>query len=66
MESLIWKIKKLGKKVGLALNPPTPISLVQPFLDKMAVHDVEVQPVGAAALGALGFFAQAGEIGGQE
>jgi ribulose-phosphate 3-epimerase len=35
VESLIWKIKKLGKKVGLALNPPTPISLVQPFLDKI-------------------------------
>ena len=35
VESLIWKIKKLGKKVGLAVNPPTPISLVQPFLDKI-------------------------------
>jgi ribulose-phosphate 3-epimerase len=33
--SLIWKIKSLGKKVGLAVNPPTPISLVQPFLDKI-------------------------------
>jgi ribulose-phosphate 3-epimerase len=33
--SLIWKIKSLGKKVGLAINPPTPISLVQPFLDKI-------------------------------
>ena len=32
---LIWKIKNLGKKVGLAVNPPTPISLVQPFLDKI-------------------------------
>src|SRR5271170_1850918 len=32
---LIWKIKSLGKKVGLAVNPPTPISLVQPFLDKI-------------------------------
>jgi len=30
---LIWKIKQLGKKVGLAINPPTPISLAQPFLD---------------------------------
>lgn len=29
---LIWKIKSLGKKVGLAINPPTPISLVQPHL----------------------------------
>jgi ribulose-phosphate 3-epimerase len=35
VESLIWKIKKLGKQVGLAVNPPTPISLVQPFLDKI-------------------------------
>jgi ribulose-phosphate 3-epimerase len=32
---LIWKIKFLGKKVGLAVNPPTPISLVQPYLDKI-------------------------------
>src|SRR5471030_504845 len=35
VEPLIWKIKNLGKKVGLAVNPPTPISLVQPFLDKI-------------------------------
>jgi len=35
VESLIWKIKKLGKKVGLAVNPPTPISLAQPHLDKI-------------------------------
>jgi ribulose-phosphate 3-epimerase len=33
--ALIWKIKSLGKKAGLAVNPPTPISLVQPFLDKI-------------------------------
>jgi len=33
--SLIWKIKSLGKKVGLAVNPPTPISLVQPHLGKI-------------------------------
>lgn len=33
--SLIWKIKSLGKKVGLAINPHTSISLVQPFLDKI-------------------------------
>src|SRR5208282_6934669 len=26
VESLIWKIKKLGKKVGLAVNPPTAIT----------------------------------------
>lgn len=29
---LIWKIKSLGKKVGLAINPPTAISAVQPYL----------------------------------
>jgi ribulose-phosphate 3-epimerase len=33
--ALIWKIKSLGKKVGLAVNPPTPISLVLPHLDKI-------------------------------
>jgi len=30
--SLIWEIKKLGKRVGLAVNPPTNISEVQPYL----------------------------------
>jgi ribulose-phosphate 3-epimerase len=35
VEPLIWKIKNLGKKVGLAVNPPTPVSLVQPFLEKI-------------------------------
>jgi len=29
---LIWKIKSLGKKVGLAVNPPTPIAKAQPYL----------------------------------
>jgi ribulose-phosphate 3-epimerase len=33
--SLIWKIKSLGKKVGLAINPPTAIALVQPFLEQI-------------------------------
>jgi ribulose-phosphate 3-epimerase len=33
--ALLWKIKSLGKKAGLAINPPTPLSLVQPFLDKI-------------------------------
>jgi ribulose-phosphate 3-epimerase len=32
---LIWKIKNLGKKAGVAVNPSTPISLVQPFLEKI-------------------------------
>ncbi len=33
--ALLWKIKSLGKKAGLAINPPTSISLVQPFLDRI-------------------------------
>ncbi len=32
---LIWKIRSLGKKVGLAINPPTAISLIQPFLEQI-------------------------------
>ncbi|HEV2318912.1 MAG TPA: ribulose-phosphate 3-epimerase [Verrucomicrobiae bacterium] len=32
---LIWKIKNLGKKAGLAVNPSTAISLVQPYLEKI-------------------------------
>ena len=31
----LWKIRALGKKVGLAINPPTAISLAQPFLEKL-------------------------------
>jgi ribulose-phosphate 3-epimerase len=33
--ALLWKIKSLGKKVGLAVNPPTAITAAQPFLDKI-------------------------------
>jgi ribulose-phosphate 3-epimerase len=32
---LLWKIKSLGKKVGLAINPPTAIAEVAPYLDKI-------------------------------
>jgi ribulose-phosphate 3-epimerase len=32
---LIWQIRSLGKKVGLAINPPTAISHVEPFLDQI-------------------------------
>ncbi len=32
---LIWKIKSLGKKVGLAVNPPTAMTLVEPHLDQI-------------------------------
>jgi ribulose-phosphate 3-epimerase len=30
--ALLWKIRALGKKVGLAVNPPTGISTVLPYL----------------------------------
>jgi len=32
---LIWKIKSLGKKVGLAVNPPTAITTAEPFLKQI-------------------------------
>src|SRR6202163_4799749 len=32
---LLWKIKSLGKKVGLAINPPTSICMVQPYLSQI-------------------------------
>jgi ribulose-phosphate 3-epimerase len=32
---LLWKIRSLGKKVALAINPPTSIALVQPYLDQI-------------------------------
>jgi ribulose-phosphate 3-epimerase len=32
---LLWKIRSLGRKVGLAINPPTSIGEVEPFLDKI-------------------------------
>lgn len=33
--SLIWSIRKLGLKVGLAVNPPTGIAHVQPYLQQV-------------------------------
>ena len=33
--SLLWKIRSLDKKVGLAVNPPTAIEKVKPFLEKI-------------------------------
>ena len=33
--TLIWKIKSLGKKVGLAVNPPTAITAIQPYLEQI-------------------------------
>jgi ribulose-phosphate 3-epimerase len=35
VDALIWKIRSLGKQVGLAINPPTNISSVEPFLSKI-------------------------------
>lgn len=32
---LLWKIKSLGVKVGLAVNPPTAIAQMQPHLDQI-------------------------------
>ena len=32
---LMWKIKSLGRRVGLAINPPTSISMVQPYLERI-------------------------------
>src|ERR1044071_33765 len=33
--TLFWKIRSLGKKVGLAINPPTAISMVEPYLNQI-------------------------------
>src|SRR5580692_2549418 len=33
--SLLWKIRSLGIKVGIAINPPTAITMVQPYLEKI-------------------------------
>lgn len=32
---LLWKIKSLGKKVGLAVNPPTAMSHAEPYLGQI-------------------------------
>ncbi len=37
VESVISKIKKLGKKAGLSINPETPLSAVLPYLDSIDV-----------------------------
>ena len=33
--SLLWKIRSLEKQVGLAVNPPTAIEKVKPYLEKI-------------------------------
>ena len=35
VSSLLWSIRSLKKQVGLAVNPPTAIEKVKPFLDKV-------------------------------
>ncbi len=37
VDALIWRIRALGKKVGLAVNPPTNISAAEPYLAKIDV-----------------------------
>jgi ribulose-phosphate 3-epimerase len=32
---LLWKIRALGKRVGLAINPPTSLALVEPHLKQV-------------------------------
>lgn len=32
---LFWAIRKLGKRVGLSINPPTAVSQIEPFLDQI-------------------------------
>jgi ribulose-phosphate 3-epimerase len=35
VSDLLWKIRSLGKKAGLAVNPPTAIGEVLPYLNKI-------------------------------
>jgi ribulose-phosphate 3-epimerase len=35
VDALIWKIRSLGRKVGLAINPPTAVGLLEPHLGKV-------------------------------
>jgi ribulose-phosphate 3-epimerase len=37
VDSLFWRIRALNKQVGLAVNPPTGITAVEPFLSKIDV-----------------------------
>jgi len=37
VEQLIWKIRSMGLKVGLAINPPTAISNIQPYLRQIDI-----------------------------
>ena len=35
VRDLIWRIRNLDGKVGLAVNPPTPLMAAEPYLDKI-------------------------------
>ena len=35
VQDLLWRIRALGCKVGLAVNPPTSMDLARPWLDKI-------------------------------
>ncbi len=35
VRDLIWRIRNLDRKVGLAVNPPTPLIVAEPYLDKI-------------------------------
>jgi ribulose-phosphate 3-epimerase len=32
---LLWKIKSLGVRVGMVINPPTSVALIQPYLEQI-------------------------------
>jgi ribulose-phosphate 3-epimerase len=35
VEDLLWRIRALGKKAGLAINPATPMSQMEPYLGRI-------------------------------
>ena len=45
VQQLVWKIRALGKKVGLAINPPTQIGVLEPFLKQVQPDLVLVMTV---------------------
>ena len=45
VEALMWKIRSLGSQVGLAINPPTSMSVLEPYLEKVdSLLIMTVQP----------------------
>jgi len=45
VETLMWKIRSLGSQVGLAINPPTSMSVLEPYLEKVdSLLIMTVQP----------------------